>query len=151
MTNIFFILILLFSISSCVKTTSQNTEDIEVIKMSKTSCRGNCPQYSIIIYNSKKVLLDAKSNLQFEGKYSLKLNDEQYKTLVKSFEDTGFDNFKAEYTAKVTDLPTTYISYLTNDSLYTVKDYYGAPKELKMLENNIANLLELEGWEKYEL
>lgn len=119
--------------------------------MSKTSCRGECPQYSIVIYNSKKAVLDAKSNLELKGKYTLELSDDQYTELIKAFEDAEFSSFEKEYTAKVTDLPTTYISFLTNDSLYTIKDYYGAPQKLKELEKKVANLLEVEGWKKTDL
>ncbi|KXX68538.1 DUF6438 domain-containing protein [Flammeovirga sp. SJP92] len=151
MQKILFTLLIFFSFFSCVKTTSQQVEEMEMIKMSKTSCRGNCPQYSIVIYNSKKAVLEAKSNLKFEGKYALELSDTQYGALIQAFEESNFSSFEKEYTSKVTDLPTTYISFLTNDSLYTIKDYYGAPEKLKELEKKVSNLLEEEGWKKMDI
>ncbi|NME67643.1 DUF6438 domain-containing protein [Flammeovirga aprica] len=151
MKNLFFTFITLLTLFSCAKTTSQPTENIEVIKMSKTSCRGKCPQYSIVIYNSKKAVLEAKSNLEMKGKYALELSDAQYNELVKAFEDSDFTSFDKEYTSKVTDLPTTYISFLANDALYTIKDYHGAPEKLKELEKKVSNLLEMEGWEKTDI
>ena len=56
---------------------------------------------------------------------------------TKKATEIGFDNLKNEYSERITDLPTTYI--MINNK--KIKDYYGAPTELKDLEKLIEKII----------
>jgi hypothetical protein len=108
------------------------------------------PEYKIDLYNNRQMFLDAKKNLDKNGKYMRTLSDKEYSQLVDAFRDADFFKFKAEYTANITDLPTRYITFSYKGEEKKIKDYYGAPEELKELEFMLQSFLDRVGWEKMQ-
>ena len=144
----FISLIIVLGLQSCYLTSKIPDED-PVISMKKTSCMGDCPVYEISIYSNRTVLLKAEENLELEGTYKSKLSKENYEELVTAFENSNFFSFKNEYTSRIfKDLPTTWIFYSTSDRQKKIKDYYGAPEELKKLEIMVASLIDSLEWKK---
>ncbi|MDX1629246.1 MAG: DUF6438 domain-containing protein [Fulvivirga sp.] len=116
--------------------------------MKKTPCFGECPEYELMIFEDRTVVIDAKQHLDLEGRYISKLSDERYHTLIEKFIEHDFFAFKDKYTSNVTDLPTTYVTFRHEGKVKEVMDYHGAPEALKELEKAVHQLIvELE-WEK---
>ena len=70
--------------------------------------------------------------------------------MFAAFEEAGFWDLNDEYTSQVTDLPTTWTTLVLGEKTKTIKDYYGAPEELKSLEALIEAIAEREeGWERH--
>ena len=111
-------------------------------------CRGKCPVYTITIYGDGRAVYAGKKNVDKIGPYEKKLEKSQITELVKAFNDANFFEFKDEYTSKITDLPTTYTTFTTNDKTKQIRDYYGAPEELKKLEKMVEDIANSEGWKK---
>jgi len=66
--------------------------------------------------------------------------------LVKAFYETDYFSLKNEYSAQVTDLPTTTTSITVDGRFKQVINYYGAPEQLMELENKIDDISSSEKW-----
>lgn len=129
--------LLLFSCSG-PKTIAE--EDL-LIEMKRTPCYGNCPVYTLKIDKNGKGLFEGVENVEKIGKFSFSLRHDELQELEKTFRQINFYQLKNIYEASVSDLPTTYISYHKDGRRKKIMDYYGAPEELRTLENNIETLV----------
>ena len=114
-----------------------STEKTKIITLEKTACFGTCPIFSINIFNNGDVLYYGKKFVKKLGNLNLKLNQKEINQILNKAKEINFNNLKSEYTENISDLPTTFISI----NKKTIKDYYGAPKELKDLEKLIESIV----------
>ncbi len=121
-----------------------------VFTLTKTTCKGQCPEYYMEVYSNGRVVFEGKRNTDKMGKYELKLKAKQVEELELYFYSIDFFSFQDEYTARVSDLPTTFISWTKYNETKLVRDYYGAPMELKELEKMLEEIVEMDGWKKIE-
>ena len=130
--------LLIFLISSCSKLSKHTTKNQKelIISLEKTACFGTCPVYKIKIYNSGKATYEGLKHVEKTGLHYLTISESEKNKILMKAKKIGFNNMKKEYTEKITDLPTTYIMIRKK----MIKDYYGAPTELKELEKNIEEL-----------
>lgn len=129
---------LVFLYSSC-NLSSSSTYEIQkklIISLNKTACFGTCPVYKIKIYNNQSAIFEGVKFVEKEGSYNFKISKKEINTILKKAKKINFQKMEDEYTELITDLPTTYI--MINNK--QIKDYYGAPKELKELEEIIENI-----------
>lgn len=127
----------------------ENKSDYVMFSLRKTECKGKCPVLFMEIFKSGIVVFEGIKNTDKIGKYEKTLSKKEIRNLQKSFDNSDFFSFENEYTDKITDLPSTYISYTNNGQTKQIRDYYGAPEKLKELEeilNEIA--LSKDGWNK---
>jgi hypothetical protein len=121
------------------------------ILMSKGECYGYCPVYSIVINGTGKVQFEGKKNVKKQGKFEKQLTEKEISKIFNEFECANFFDFHSEYTAEITDLPTTYLTFEHRDFKKQVMDYYNAPEELKKLEKLVEDIATNEaGWKKVE-
>ncbi len=106
------------------------------------------PEYTIELYSNRQMYLTAKKNLDKEGKYLRTLTQNEYNQIITAFNNANFFKFQDEYTSPSTDLPTRYLFFSNNGKEKKVKDYDGAPDQLKELELLIQSFLDRVGWEK---
>ncbi|MCX6350893.1 MAG: DUF6438 domain-containing protein [Bacteroidetes bacterium] len=117
--------------------------------MERTRCFGACPAYTIEIYKNGLVKYHGIADVKKMGNYTKKLKCKEVNALKKEFKAAKFFEFKDEYTAHVTDLPTTYISFNYHGKSKKIKDYWEAPLELEHLENLLDIIANSEvGWTK---
>jgi hypothetical protein len=136
MRYIFIFLVFLYS--SC-NLSSSSTYEIQkklIISLNKTACFGTCPVYKIKIYNNQSAIFEGVKFVEKEGSYNFKISKKEINTILNKAKKINFQKMEDEYTELITDLPTTYI--MINNK--QIKDYYGAPKELKELEEIIENI-----------
>jgi hypothetical protein len=120
-----------------------------LIEMSKTVCFGKCPAYKITINEKGEVNYEGQRNVEKIGNYKKQLTPSATDSLFTEFINSDFWAFKDEYTAMVTDLPTTYLSFTLEEKTKKITDYVGAPEKLKMLEGFVEQIANSnEGWEK---
>ena len=119
-----------------------------IITFDKKSGRGINPTYSLKIYDSGKVIFEGVKNTDKIGKYQKQLDNKTIKSLKQNFIDANFFKFEDEYTSKIMDLPTTYISFSHDNKTKKIRDYHGAPAKLKELEKQIENIVKENGWTK---
>ncbi len=106
------------------------------------------PEYTIELFSNKQMYLNGKRNLDKTGKYMRTLSEKEYNQLIQAFIDANFFKFEDEYTAEITDLPTRYLYFSSNGQEKKIRDYYGAPEEIRQLEYNLQSFLDRVGWEK---
>jgi len=140
------IILLTISCASNKKTGEQSSEVL--IKMEKTSCRGVCPVYSLSVFSDGKLEYSGQENVDMVGEYTSQLKNGELQSLIKAFEDANYFEFEDKYTGMVRDLPTTYLMYRKGDREKRIKDYAGAPKTLKQLEEKVESLINANDWKK---
>ncbi len=145
----FSLTLFLFSCSG----SKRSKKDIKsaLIEMRTTSCYGKCPVYKISINGDGRVFYEGKRHVEKEGFYQKMLTDKEVKSLIEAFDKAKFFEFQDEYTSAVTDMPTTFVSYSIGKDSKKIRDYFGAPNELKDLEKLVAEIANSkEGWTKAE-
>ena len=129
---------ILFSILlSCGFTKKQNTSEIElVISLQRTACFGTCPIYKIEIFANGNGVYTGKRFVENIGVTKFSLSKTHLNLILTHAEAIGFANMEDEYSKPISDLPTTFIQIKDK----RIRDYTGAPKTLKNLENLIDQL-----------
>ncbi len=134
----FYSVIMLFTIG-CASQKKQPPKLL--VEMSRSPCMGVCPVYTLQVYDNGLVQLVGEKNIEQIGTYQAMLTSEELTALKKQFDELEFFSLKDEYIKRVSDLPTTHISYTQGDQTKRIKDYYGAPEGLRNLEKYIHNYL----------
>ena len=67
------------------------------------------------------------------GKIEFKLSEKEINSILQKANEINYCQLEDEYSEQISDLPRTYIQIFDKKIL----DYYGAPKELKELEELI--------------
>ena len=144
---------LILLISSCQtskKVSGVNTGDnnsYEVFSLKKTACYGACPVFEMVIFSNLEVTFTGEKNTDKLGLYTSRISQQELSTLRNAFDKSFFD-FEDEYTSAVSDLPTTFVFYSNGQKTKKIRDYTGAPQELKDLEKLLGNLVTELTWEK---
>ena len=148
MKNYLFLFLLI--LSSCKltsntyysKSLNSNSEELftdktKIISLEKTACFGTCPIFTINIFNNGEVIYYGKKFVKKLGNLNFELNQKEINQILNKAKEINFNNLKSEYTENISDLPTTYVTI----NKKTIKNYFGAPKELKDLEKLIESII----------
>jgi len=135
-------IVLLLSISSC-GTFKKNTniftftesKDL-IISLQRGACYGTCPIYKIQIYTDGSGIYTGTRFVENIGVIVFSLSENQINLILTQAEAIGFKNMKEEYSEPISDLPTTFIQIKDKK----IRDYVGAPSELRKLENLIDKI-----------
>jgi hypothetical protein len=144
----FIIFIVVVSLFSCNSSKQTYNAANMTIKMEKTPCYGFCPVYNLTIEGNGIGTYIGKKNVKKIGTYKFNFSSAQIDSLVKEFEDINFWDLADKYEAKITDLPTTYITFSLNGRTKRIKDYFGSPQSLKNLEEKLDRLSNDLNWIK---
>jgi len=119
------------------------------IGLKKDPCFGFCPVYTFKVDGKGNATFQGDRNVSKEGSWERTLTPEETNALFSAFEKSNFEAFEDEYTDQVTDLPTTWVTFVLGPINKTIKDYYGAPEALRELEKLVEAVAESdEGWVK---
>lgn len=122
---------------SCGLTKKANTSEIElIISLQRTACFGTCPIYKIEIFSDGSGIYTGTRFVENIGVTKFSLSETQLNLILTKAEAIGFTSMKEEYSEPISDLPTTFIQIKDKK----IRDYTGAPKTLKNLENLIDQL-----------
>lgn len=149
----FLILSLLFFLFTAEKCEQVNTEQYQYpaessISMEKTGCYGSCPIYTITIHADGRAEYNGRRFVKKEGAYRKTFSPKQTNALFQAFDSAGLHSYQDEYTAPVTDLPYTYLSWVHEGRTKKITLYYDFPEKLDGLAKLVASFAESEGWEK---
>ena len=115
----------------------QTVTDPIVITIKRTPCFGTCPDYDVTMRGDGTVTYEGRSDVRIAGERTWKVDPAAVRALAREMEQAGYFELQDEYTAHVTDLPTTYTSLTIGSRTKKVKNYYKAPEKLRELENRI--------------
>ncbi len=126
-----------------------NENDSLFASINKGTCFGQCPVYSMNIYNDGTVIYKGKRFVEKEGEYSLKLNYTELMTFVNKAKSINYMQMDNNYdNASVTDLPSTTTSIVIDKIRKKVYRRFGYPREILAFEKLFSDLLSNENWEK---
>jgi hypothetical protein len=142
--HVFFLLVSL--LAACNPNSYDETSRIE---LKKDPCFGVCPVYKFTVDGKGNARFTGIRNVAKQGEWKRTLSPSATNELFTAFEKSNFGQFKDEYTAQVTDLPTTWVSFRHGETDKTVKDFFGSPEALKNLEKMVETIAEeADGWER---
>ena len=122
---------------SCGLTKKANTSEVElIISLQRTACFGTCPIYKIEILSDGSGIYTGTRFVENIGITKFSLSETQLNLILTQAEAIGFTNMQEEYSEPISDLPTTFIQIKNK----RIRDYTGAPKTLKNLENLIDQM-----------
>ena len=113
----------------------------QIFTLEMTSCYGTCPAYKVVIFENDSLSYEGMKHVAKEGYISKKLSQGTVNQLIEKFRGANFFKFQNQYTSKMSDFPTTYISFTDNGITKKIMDYYKAPESLKTLEALISDLV----------
>ncbi len=171
--KILFFIITLTIIAGCKPkknaTASENSNNTEVAKepeyefknispndslfasIVRSPCFGQCPIYSLQIYNGGLVKYKGKNFVKRTGEYVMELDKSKMLTFVNKARAISYMQLNDTYDNKsVTDLPSTTTSIVIDGIRKKVYKRFGAPKELNEFERLFDDLLNSEKWIKVE-
>jgi hypothetical protein len=121
------------------------------IEMKKTVCYGRCPIYTVRISTDGQATYEGEKNVMKHGKFVKTFSASEVNALFDQFNKSDILNLKDEYDDKrISDLPSTIITYNYNGKTKKIVDRYNGPEELKTLEGLIEQMADSEGWKKEE-
>lgn len=88
----------------------------KLFEMTKSPCFGRCPVYTVTVYHSGQMILDAKDNLPWKGKYSSQMTPSELKTFKAKLKSLSIHGYKDEYREPIADAPSTTLTYYEGDS-----------------------------------
>ena len=137
-----------FVVFSCKKkgTTNYRYKADSLIQMRTTACFGRCPVYTITIDGLGMSKYIGKRFVEKEGDYKKQFNAQETNEIFQAFEDLNLWNYKDEYVADVTDLPTIYLTFTHQGKSKKIKMYYDVPSELRALAKKVEKMTQTEGW-----
>jgi len=112
-------------------------EDPIVITIKRTPCFGTCPDYDVTMRGDGTVTYEGRSNVRIAGEHTWKVDPAAVRGLAREMQEAGYFELQDEYSAHVTDLPTTYTSLTIGARTKKVKNYFKAPEKLRDLEDRI--------------
>ena len=122
---------------SCGLTEKASPSEIElIISLQRTACFGTCPIYKIEIFSDGSGVYSGTRFVENIGSTKFSLSEKQLNLILTQADTIGFRNMKKEYSEPISDLPTTFIQIKDK----RIRDYTGAPKTLKDLENLIDQM-----------
>lgn len=108
-----------------------------VITIQRTACFGTCPDYEVILRGDGTVTYTGRQHVRVSGSHAWKIDPAAVRALAREMEKAGYFELKDEYTAMVTDHPTTYTSLTMGPRTKKIKNYVAGPQTLKDLEQRI--------------
>ena len=123
---------ILFIFTSCKhqKTNSQS-KLLNGITIEESACEGDCPAYTLTIYNNGAARFNGKLNVIKIGKHQYQFSKEDTKNLFDYISAIDILDFQDEYKSMIADLPTTVITF--KEKQIVIKDLRTIPETLKIL------------------
>ena len=122
------------------------TAEAQVITLERKSCFGMCQVYTLRIDASGIVSYHGERFVSTVGYRTGKIDPAKFQELLREFQKIGFFQLRDEYTAMITDMPTTFIGLAQNGRTKRIRDYYNAPPELKELEHSVDRAANVHPW-----
>ena len=113
----------------------------DAITLYKSPCKGNCEEFTMVMYSDGSVSYTGKFNAEIQGKHMVKLSQEKSQLLFAEFEQANFKNFAEKYDdERIMDIQNTYLTYKGKKIQIRYKD--NAPETLKVLLEKVEQQAE---------
>ncbi|WP_430409017.1 DUF6438 domain-containing protein [Kordia sp.] len=104
----------------------------ESITLYKSPCKGNCEEFTMIMYADGTVYYTGRFNAAVQGKHVVKLTADKSASIFKQFEEANFMNFQDKYDdERIMDIQNTDLTY--KGKKINIRYQPNAPESLKEL------------------
>ncbi len=141
-------ILVILSFGSC-KSNKMHTnianDDVR-FSLSKGSCFGRCPVYTMEIYQNKRVTFLGKSNTARLGLYEKYISEKSFNLLAEAFYDSDFESYPEQFKSNIPDLPTIKIGYNNGKKMKIVVGREDRPKDLQRLQILLEKIVDSQDW-----
>lgn len=128
-------------------TGAQYKESVPKIVINKGPCFGQCPVYTMTVYDNSWVKYEGERFTDKQGIHVKKLDRLRYEQLVQAFENAKLGQYQRVYPAQVPDLPTVRMIYYDDaGELQEVVGKDGRPEKVVELEELLDATATSGGW-----
>lgn len=123
----------------------------KVIEMAKGPCYGNCPVFTLTIFENGLASYKGERNTERLGTYVKKLDKTQMERLLREFKSANLWQYRDVYTGRIPDVQSVAITYFEGSRKKTIAGKEVRPNAVKWLESildQVAN--DPDGWELKE-
>jgi hypothetical protein len=143
---ILFFVIVGYLVNEIPKLNSKKNNKMDpLLDFRQTACFGDCPVYSSTIYKDGTVRYYGEHNVKLKGKLKFKISEGSMFDLKNMINKLNVLELKEEYDSKITDLPSTFITfYLKNKNtidVIKIRARDNIPKKLQELIDHISLLI----------
>tara|TARA_Y100000589_G_scaffold131372_1_gene125044 strand:+ start:709 stop:1176 length:468 start_codon:yes stop_codon:yes gene_type:complete len=118
-----------------------------ILKLEKSKCYGNCPEYSAILKEKKIMEFYPKANTKIKEASYTKIKNSEFNNLLEIIASIQVKNLKTAYDNKLLmDAPTTYLTFYQGKKEKRIKIRTNAPKELRQLINIFEKIIKSSTW-----
>lgn len=94
-----------------------------VIRLERGPCFGSCPVYSVTVLGDRSVTFIGKRFVASIGVHKAQLDEADYQRLVDAIDKLGILKLDGDYSVRVTDMPTTFVTVVTPGGAKRVRHY----------------------------
>lgn len=94
-----------------------------VIRLERGPCFGGCPVYSVTVLGDGSVTFIGKRFVASPGVHKAQLDEADYRRLVDAIDELGILKLDDDYSVRVTDMPTTFVTVVTAGGAKRVRHY----------------------------
>ena len=147
-TTLFALAALLLMASKCDEQNNKKYRytDATSVEIVKTACFGSCPVYTFKVMGNGQAEYEGKRFVDLEGKHTRTYAIDTTNILFDRLMEADLWSYENEYTDNVTDLPTTYLTFVHEGKQKKMKLYFGVPEELKAITKELEALAFAKGW-----
>jgi hypothetical protein len=118
-----------------------------IVEMTKSPCQGNCPAYTLIVYEKGIVSFDGRRNAPRLGLYVKKLDAKTYQKLIATFKKANLWQYDDTYRGSYSEAQTVAMSYHEEGDVKTIEGKDSRPYVLLELEGMLDQIAAGSGWE----
>lgn len=133
--------------ASCSSSSSMNPgKSKKVIEMTKGPCYGNCPVFTLTIYENGYATYRGERYTDRLGTYGKKLDKAQMQRLLDEFKKTNLWQYRDVYVGRIPDMQSVTITYHEGARKKTVAGKEIRPNSVKWLESVLDQVANTDGW-----
>ena len=117
-------------------------------RIDRTPCFGQCPTYTVNIYQSGHAQMEGKKFFDYEGFFATKFSEDELIRIEKMAIEYGYAKMDHVYDAPVTDLPSTTTILRTEKIQQWVYNRMNAPDELRTFEREMETMIKDKQWKQ---
>ena len=120
------------------------TTSVEIVK---TGCFGQCPTYNFELKGDGSAVFNGRRFVEPEGQNYRSFSADTTNAIFTRLVEADLYQYEREYSdANVTDLPTTSLTFEHEGKQKKIKLYYGSPKELEEIVEQLQEVAFSKGW-----
>lgn len=132
---------------SCVSPAKVNLNALSpLIEMSKGPCYGQCPVFTLTIYENGLATYKGEQYTERLGTFARKLEKAEFERIKGEFRRANFSQFRDSYRGRIPDMQSVAISYYGNGKKKTVNGKEIRPNAVKWLEAQLDQIAHAGDW-----